>query len=79
MLAAWLCLWALNSGVQENPVNPKAGGKAHPSLVNPPGGSSAGTWLVKKPKGMKKYEDLNLGTRIQSNSCSLEERLGLVG
>lgn len=34
---------------------PKAGGKAHPSLVNPPGGSSAGTWWVKKPKGMGKY------------------------
>lgn len=30
---------------------PKAGGKAHPALVNLPRGSSAGTWWVKKPKG----------------------------
>lgn len=55
---------------------PKAGGKAHLSLVSPPRGSSAGTWWVEKPNGMEKWGDLILGTRIQSNSCDLGGVLG---
>lgn len=61
---------------RKTPLIPKAGGKAHPSLVNTPGGSSAGTWWVKKPKGMEKYGNLNLGTQIQSNSCNLGGVIG---
>lgn len=55
---------------------PKAGGKAHPSLVSPPGGRAAGAQWVKKPEGMEKYRNLNLGTQIQSNSRNLGGVIG---